>query len=293
METGLKVVRRFRSWKGRTSRVMILPVLTCLFLLSSCKGLSDAAAAADQLKGTAHELSLYYKDLAGQVDNTVALNQIQQAVFGVPFEQSDRDKLLEIRNEIDKRAAMARTLSKLAAAYASLAGSTISTDAGTAASELGDKLVDCKALPDGSPVPDILGQAVKLLIEYAQTRDLKRGAKAIQETVSGVDRLFEGEKPYYVSLARTRLVLAATLANKLVDSDQVDLQPVIAPALKPFGLEPKLNSAASTEYKGLAKDEIQQRQKDQTAAAVDSADDISASLKRTDQTFTALVAAKK
>jgi hypothetical protein len=133
-----------------------------------------------------------------------------------------------------------------------------------------------------------------MLVEFAQIRDLKRGAQAIQQTVAAVDKLFDGEKRYYVSLARTRLVLARTLAEKMVDNDQVDLQPVIAPALKPFGLEPKLVSGASSaEYKKLAKAQIEQQQQDQTATAVDSADDISAALKRTDQSLTSFVSGKK
>jgi hypothetical protein len=184
-------------------------------------------------------------------------------------------------------------LSKLADAYGDLAGSKIAGDTGTAASQLGEKLVDCKALPSGSPIPEVMSQAATLLTEYAQSRDLKRGAQAIQKTVAAVDSLFENEKPSYVSLSRTRLVLAASVAGQLVDNDQVDLEPVVEPALKPFGLTPKLRSSANTaEYKKLAKTEIEQRQKEQIAAAADSADDISHSLKRLDKKFSELVTGK-
>ncbi len=289
----MSVMPRLRPKHVRGFRVVLPAILVCVVVLCACKVTTDAAAAAKELGAAAQDLSHYYKGLADQVEDTIDLNQIEEAVFGVPFGESDQAKLLDIKKEIDKRGEMAKALSSLAEAYGDLAGSKIAGDAGTAASALGDKLVDCKALPSGSPVPEAMSQAATLLTEYAQSRDLKRGAKAIQETVAAVDRLFETEKPYYVSLTKTRLVLAATLAGKLVDNDQVDLQPVIAPALKPFGLQPKLTSAATTpEYKKLAKIEIEEQQKEQTAAAVDSANDLEQSLKRVDKKFADLVAGK-
>ncbi len=275
-------------------KFVTLAAFACVLLLSSCKTASDAAAAAKQLTGTAHDLSTYYQDLSKQMDDTIVLNEMQQAVFGVPLGDSDRTELLDIKKEIGKRAAMADSLSKLASAYGDLAGSKASSDAATAASKLGTELTSCKAFPKGSPLPDIMSEAAKLVVEFAETQQLKTGAKAIQQTVSAVDQLFDREKPYYESLAKTRIVLAQSLAKRLVDQDQVDLNAVIQPALKPFNLAPKLRSGAvPPEYKTLAGTEIDEQATEQIAASVDAADDISKSLRQVDEKLQEVVTGKK
>jgi len=275
------------------SMILALAALTCMVLLSSCKTVSQATAAAKQLAGTASELSSYYSEMSTEVDETIALNEVQQAVFDVPFPDNDRAVLIDIRSELGKRATMARSLSKLASAYANLAGSTAPSDASTAASKLGNELQAVGAISKTSSVPTELSDAAKIVLEFAQTRELKTGAKAIRQTVIAVRQVYDREKPECESLCKTRITLAASLAKKLVDKDQVDLNSVLAPALKPFDFSPMLRPGGSPrEYKDLAKIEIDELASEQAAASVQSAESISNLLHAADQNLALVVSGK-
>jgi hypothetical protein len=292
MRIGTRIIRR-RLQIGIGRLMMVFAALTCIVLLFSCKTTSQAAAAAKQLAGTASELSSYYNEMSTEVDETVALNEIQQAVFDVPFPDSGRTVLIDIKRELGKRATMAQSLSKLASAYANLAGSTAPSDASTAGSKLGSELQTVGALSKTSPVPTELSEAAKIVLGFVQTRELKTGAKAIRQTVIAVREVYDREKPEYESLSKTRITLAASLAKKLVDKDQVDLNSVLAPALKPFDFSPMLRPGSSPrEYKDLAKIEIDELADERTAASVQSADSISNSLHAADQNLTLIVTGK-
>jgi hypothetical protein len=274
--------------------MVLLATLVCTVLLSSCKTTDRAAAVAKELSTASGDLCSYYKDLSTQIDDTVVLNEIQHAVFGVPFEDQDRAQLTDMKKEITKRAELADSLSKLASSYGALAGSNAASDASTAASKLGTELQSVKALPKSSPVPDAMSQAANLLLEFAKSLELKKGADALQKTVSGIKQLYDGETPAYESIFKQRMVLAASLAKKLVDKDQVDLNFVLAPALKPFDFGPKLQSGFyPPEYKELAKVEITEKADQQTEAAVQKTESLSKSLKSVDEDLTEIVTGKK
>ena len=276
------------------SRLVLLATLVCVVLLSSCKTTDDAASAAKELSSTSADLCAYYKDLSAQVDDTVVLNEIQHAVFGVPFEDQDRAQLADMKNEIKKRADLADSLSKLASDYGTLAGSKAPGDASTAANKLGSELQSVKALPKSSPVPDAISQAAKLVLEFAQSLELKKGAQALQQTVSGIRQLYDTEKPAYEAISKQRIVLASSVAKQLVDKDQVDLNSVFAPALKPFDFSPKLQSGVyPAEYKELAKVEIGQKADEQMNASVQKTEALSKSLKKVDDDLAAVVSGKK
>jgi hypothetical protein len=280
--------------KGTYFRVAFAAALTCTVLLSSCKTSDQAAAAAKQLSSTSTDLCSYYKDLSTQVDDTIVLNEIQHAVFGVPFEDQDRAQLTDMKAEIKKRADLAQSLSNLASAYGTLAGSKAAGDASTAANKLGTELQTVKALPKSSPVPDAMSQAANELLDFAKTLELKKGADALQKTVSSIRQLYDNETPAYESIYKQHMVLAASLAKQLVDKDQVDLNSVLAPALKPFDFSPKLQPGVyPPEYKDLAKVEIDQQANEQTDAAVQKTQAMSKSLKDVDDDLTEIVTGKK
>jgi hypothetical protein len=122
------------------SRIVLLATLACMVFLASCKTTSEAATAARQLASISSDLVSYYKDLSTQIDQTIVLQEIQQAVLGVPDDDDSYHALLDVKKEIGKRAAVAQALSNLAAAYGTLAGSKASSDASAAATKLGDGL---------------------------------------------------------------------------------------------------------------------------------------------------------
>ncbi len=294
MRIGGGMIDKDLQRRPTNSHVVLLAAVMCTVLLSSCKTTDEAAAAAKKLSTTSSDLCSYYKDLSTQVDDTIVLNEIQHAVFGVPFEDQDRAQLTDMKAEIKKRADLAQSLSNLASAYGTLAGSKAAGDASTAATKLGTELQSVKALPKSSPVPDAMTQAAKAVLEFAQTLELKKGAEALQKTVAGIRQLYDSETPAYESISKGRIVLAASLAKKLVDKDQVDLNSVLAPALKPFDFGPKLQPGSyPPEYKDLAKVEIDQKAEEESAEAVQKTESMSKALKSVDEDLTEIVTGKK
>ena len=281
-----------RRWPKGVGGSTIVPLAAsaCMFFLSSCKTTPEATAAARQLASAASELSSYYMDMSTEVDETIVLNEIQQAVFDVPFPDGARTPLIDIKNEIGKRAAVAQSLSNLASAYGNLAGSTAPSDASTAASKLGSELQTVGALSQTSAVPTELSQAAHIVLEFVRTRELKTGARAIQQTVNALCQVYDHERRDYESLSKTRITLAASLAKMLVDKDQVDLSSVLVPALKPFNFSPILRPGASPpEYVRLAKLEIDEQANEQTTSSVQSTESISNTLHVADQNLTLIV----
>lgn len=245
---------------GTASRRRVLRTATVLLLfsaLTACKTSQDAVNAANQLNTVSGQLAAYYTDLQQQITDTVSLNQMQAQMLGLVFDQSDLDRLNTTRDELAKRAAMAKDLGTLASAYSTLAGSKSDADIGNACSSLAKEFVGMKALPGGATIPDAIAQAGQMLVEAVRTRKLKQASGQIAQAVDAVNQLFEKEAPAYESINRQRLTLAQSLAVILVQKDMVDVTGTLAPALKPFGLTARQTSGQTpVEVQHLAEAEI-------------------------------------
>ncbi|MGC2108629.1 MAG: hypothetical protein WA655_03880 [Candidatus Korobacteraceae bacterium] len=271
--------RRFSGGVGR--RPLFLALVLIFLFASACKTTKDAAAAATQLNTAATKLAAYYDDLSAQLDDTVRLNELQAAFYPIPFTDADRAPILEVKSEIGKRAAMAHSLANLATAYGNLAGSTASADASTAASSLANELQTAKALPQGSAIPDIAGEAAKLLVTFAQTRSLKAGAVGVNNAVGAVSTIFDGEEKAYESIQKQRLALARQIAVKLVDTHDIEINfpDLVEPATKPFSLSPKTPDVGDDpKYLQLVKSGIDDQVQEQERQYADSTESLSASL---------------
>lgn len=247
--------------RQRTTRLLVACVALALSLsLTNCKPTAAAGDAADALARSSEQLSKYYDDLAQQVEDTMALNQIQAATLRVPFEATDQEMLSTMRKEVKKREAMAKTLARLGAAYTALAKSTAPSDVSGAATDCANALKDLGALPGGVPIPDIVGQAGRSIVEAVQARKLRQSSVAISQSVSAVSELFDKEKPAYISINKQRVVLAQSIARKLLDKNMVDVSSLLSPALTPFSLAAQLPAnQVPAEYRELASKQIEQR----------------------------------
>jgi hypothetical protein len=220
---------------------MIRPALVLLSALvfsslSACKVSDDAIAASQQMTSTAGTLNDYYSTLEDTVSDTVALYELDGALSQIPYSDDDRKQQETTRDELESRRRMAAALAKLAASFATLTKSSSASDVDTSATALGNELIAIKALPTGSPVPDVLGKAGNALMQIVQQHDEKKTARAIDQTLQAVGDLFEKEKPVYDSLTRTHLRQAGVVAKDLINANAVDFGPMLAPALKPFSL---------------------------------------------------------
>jgi len=245
---------------GNASRIRCLRTIVLVLafgMLAACKTSPDAINAANQLTSVAQQLSAYYGDLEQQVTDTVSLNEIQAGLLGVTFDDSDHAQLDTTREELAKRADMAKALGTLASAYAALAGSKAGADVGTAMSGLASDCSSIQGLPGGPAIPDAIAQASQALVEAIRKHKLKQSSVKVAQMVDAIQQLFAKEAPTYQSINRQRIVLAESLANLMVEKGMVDLNSSLAPALKPFGLNASLPSGQpTTEVRQLAEAEI-------------------------------------
>lgn len=222
-------MRRFLSSVG-----MLLLVCSVF----ACKVADDAVAAAQQMTATSAALSAYYGAMAESLTQTVALNELNFTLFGVPFEDADRKQIEEVRAEMLKRKDIAQALGRLSSSMTALTKSKASSEVSTAATALGNEMVNIKALQKGSSVPAGLGKAGDFLIQIVQQHEEKKAAQAMDGTLAALAELFAKEKPAYDSLDRVHIFLAKTVAASLIKRQFVDPAPMLQPALKPFGLSP-------------------------------------------------------
>ncbi len=266
--------------RGKVGAIFLALAFSCV-LLNGCKTESRAADAAKQLDTVSGNLAAYYDELETQMDATITLNEVQSAMDKIPFGPDDRATMLDVKSEIGKRADMARALDKLADAYGKLAGSKAGADAGAAASELANDLATAKAMPQGAKIPDVCGDAAKLLVDFVQTRDLKKGSAGVSKAVTAVSEIFDGEKAAYESIEKQRLALARQISVKLVDHHQIQInyEELMEPATKPFKLTPKPQDVNDDPaYVQLVKSEIEAQVQEQVRAYADATDRLGASL---------------
>jgi len=219
---------------ARPTLVVLSALLFCS--LSACKVSDDAIAASHQMTSTASTLNDYYSTLEDAVTETIKLFELDAAISGIPFGDADRKLQETTRNELENRKQMAAGLAELAASFAELTKSSAASDVDKSATALGNELIHIKALPGGSPVPDMLGKAGNALMQLVQQHDEKKAARAMDETLQAVGDLFEKEKPAYDSIARTHIRQASQVAKDLINANDVDFNPMLTPALKPFSL---------------------------------------------------------
>lgn len=218
----------------RPALVALSALLFCS--LSACKVSEDAAAASQQMTSTSSTLNDYYSTLEDTVTDTITLYELDAVLSGIPYSDDDRKQQETTRDELENRKKMAAALAKFAASFATLTKSSAASDVDKSATALGKELVTIKALPSGSPVPDVLGQAGNALLQIVQQHDEKKFAKTVDQTLQAVGDLFEKEKPAYDSLTRNHLREAGAIAKDLINSSGVDFSNMLAPALKPFSL---------------------------------------------------------
>jgi hypothetical protein len=275
----MKTKGRIPGMSGR--RLPYLALACLLVLLSACKATNDAGPAAKQLSTVATNLAAYYDDLATQLDDTVRLNELQTILYSIPFGDADRARILDTKTEIAKRSTMAHSLAEVATAYSNLSGATAGADACTAASALADQLATAKAIPDGTGIPDVAGQASKELINFAQTRSVKAGSEGVAKAVSVVSEIFDGETKAYERIENQRLALAAMIARKIVEDHdiQIDFSTMVEPATKPFALTPKSQDLSNDpKYSQLIKNEIDYQVQDQQRQYMESTKSLSSAL---------------
>ncbi|HEX3437019.1 MAG TPA: hypothetical protein VHT24_09670 [Pseudacidobacterium sp.] len=225
------------------------------------------------MTATADDLRDYYAALTEVTDQHAKLERLQKALLGVPLDEQDLAQIKTAHDELQKRCDMAESLSGLAEAYSGLARSEASAKVSQSAANLGSTLSTIQTLPGSSYAPEVLQHAGELLTKLAQTHDEKRMTEYVGPAITALSEMYSQEKPVYESINRTYIELAQSLALELIQRNQVDVDSLVVPALKPFGLTSRNpEEMLSPGLQDYAREQIQERgQAEVTAHAAASA----------------------
>lgn len=215
------------------------PALLVLLLLActACKTSTDARAAATQLTNTAKTLSDYYAALDAQLGNTDRLYALQEALGGPAYSPTTRQHLQHIRQEMAKRAALAKTFTTIAASFASLTGSTAATDVPASASKLETQVESLDVAGKlNKEQQGLMSAALQAFVTAYQEHKERQAAAAIDQFMGALAQLVGGESELYDSFGSQYLSIASSLARDLVQAGKVDPAALLKPALDPFGL---------------------------------------------------------
>jgi hypothetical protein len=279
-----------RALPRRRTAIRIVSLLLLFGLLTACKTSQEALSAANQLTNVSQKLSAYYTDLSKQTEDSISLNQIQEAVMELPAAPQAQAELETTRLELAKRAAMANSMNNLAIAYAGLAGSKSSGDIASAASGFANQCSQIHALPGGPAVPDLIGRAGGMLVDAIREHKLKQSAEAISKAVAAVDKLYHDEMKQYESINQDRATVAAQIAEHMVTRENVvDTSLLLALALKQFDLSATVPPAQTpAKYRSLAVKVIHTRRDQQISDFVTTTGDLGDALAAVDKQIASL-----
>jgi hypothetical protein len=287
----MKAIGTFtHALQRRRTSIRIASLLLLFGLLTACKTSQEALSAANQLANVSQKLSAYYTDLSKQTEDSISLNQIQEAVMELPAAPRAQAELETTRLELAKRAALANSMNNLAIAYAELAGSKSVSDIATAASGFANQCSQIRQLPGGPAVPELVGQAGGLLVEAIRERKLKQSSEAISNAVAAVDKLYHDEMKEYESINQDRAAVAAQIAEHMVTRENVvDASLLLALALKQFDLSATVPPGQTpAKYRNLAVNVIHTRRDQQISNFVTTTDEMGEMLAAVDKQIAGL-----
>jgi flagellar basal body-associated protein FliL len=262
----------------RLQRMVLLVLLVPLFASTACKTSTDAKAAATQLTATAKALSDYYTALDTLLGNTDQLYALQESLGGPAYDATRREHVRHVKEEVGKRAALAKTFTSIAASFASLSGSTAATDVPASATKLEAQIVAVGGI--GAPSQQQLGlmtTALQVFVTAYQEHKERQAAAAIDRFSGALSQLVAGEAELYDSYGSQYLSISSSVAVGLVRAGRVDPSALLKPALDPFGLTAL---PAGAELRAQFGKQMETQIKTKTEALLKSQQDATAALKK-------------
>lgn len=242
---------RNRTAASRRWELLTLLLAGVVLLAGGCKTTKDATAAAAQMATTAKALGDYYTAIDASMVETDHLLELQQAIDGLTYSDEARKQIAVGRDEIGKRAAMAKSLTEVAQSFSALASSTSASDASTAAGKLETQVESLQPLESEKDTlttgqKSALKDAVHGVMLAIQAHKEREAANNLDGVADHLAKLFAAEEPYCASREKFYLVLASSEAKRLKKKGMIDASQLLKPALDPFGLAP---AAVSGELK--------------------------------------------
>ena len=242
------------------ARLAALLVVGC-GLAGGCRTQQDAAAAASQMATTAQTVAAYYASLDHVLAETEDAYEAQYTLLGVPPED-----LSETRAEIQKRADLAKQIGNLATTFQKLTGP--GSDAAATATEkpaksggtAGAIAHDVSATGASKPASSgssgtsisgalqtvsdnsqVLDKGIDAILALIREHEEVKAARDMAPLCDNLAKFFDQESGIYDSINEAYLVTAKSVAQKMVQENEVDISAVFVSSLQPFGLAPSIS----------------------------------------------------
>lgn len=210
--------------------------------LAGCRDKNNAAAVRLSQTGvqTADNLTTYYDCLAEDAVCCWQMTTLCYSVEGAEdweYEANNKN-YRDIIHSLRARAHLARSISSAYKALNDLASYDAPGEMSEAAKGLGEAIGSIAPISDSGILPaQLFAAAGSELAAAQQSRDIKRGTRALSSIVNTTAYLFEKEKPIYDSILKGRAASADKLYSDLLHRNLAATKLLTAKVTKPLGLE--------------------------------------------------------
>lgn len=216
-----------RARRGALSPLAV--AFACAALLAAgCRAAPPEVAATAQTGAqAAGALRDYYKTLSDDVETILELESFLSTLRGVPFDDSDRQLLVQQIAALDSRA---RAADRLASAYSSL-GTLAGTDAPAVATTAGQNLAQALGgitrMPQGVDPAPIVGSVTGEITRAIESRELAKANRAMISALGAAQTLFARERDLYQGIVEERANKIGVVEDTLLSQGVLDPSPLL------------------------------------------------------------------
>ncbi|HVS31682.1 MAG TPA: hypothetical protein VMS98_09520 [Thermoanaerobaculia bacterium] len=220
----------------RRAGLLLLLALLVLSCRPSLRG--DARALSQRGVETGTRLAGLYDSLAGDTVDAWELTAFRRGFMRLPAPEADARASFEAQYKaLRARARLARRMVTIYESLGRLASYDTADEIGAAISGLEADLEGVVESPlQEAPRRDVLDAIIKGIASWKETRELRSGARLIEQTAVAVDALFRGERELYRDIAADRADKYRQIATELVQAKEVVSSSMVDRVLSAYGL---------------------------------------------------------
>lgn len=185
----------------------------------------------------ADTLATYYDSLVQDTVDIWEMEAFLASIRGVSFDEKAQEALQDQIEALQHRARLARTLAGTYSALKSLSSYDASGEVKGAAAKLAEEVKAIPVLSKSNVNPsDIIGSLAGDIAAWQQSKDIRKGAKLISDTLGKLKQLYDKEIGAYKSIASERGNKVTGVITHLLDNKLLVGVPLPQKALESLGL---------------------------------------------------------
>lgn len=226
-----------QSVKYRLRFVFAVYIALALAGLNGCGNQKAGEELAKAGIAAGNTLGDYYDSLAQDTVDIWEMEAFLASLRGVSLNETQQQELQDQIEALQGRARLARRLVATYNALKTLSSYDASGEVKGAAGKLAEEIREIPVLPHSDVNPsNIIGSLAGDIAAWRQSKDIKRGAKLILETLSKLKKLYDQETSQYKSIALERGNKVSGVAQHLLEKKLVIGLPLLQKASEQLGL---------------------------------------------------------